>query len=180
MNIQKKLHLWGNSLGLLFICIILIFAFADQLLKNSLPCPLCLLQRICFAGVGLCLMMNLRLGIRMPHYGFMLLQALLGLAVATRQIYLHLEPGTPGYGDPFLGLYFYTWSAVIFLFIIGFIAIALLFEHGIDDQFKTSNKWLIALMYLFLILILANGISTFIECGPYVCPDNPTVYYFFK
>ncbi|RUR18082.1 disulfide bond formation protein B [Legionella sp. km535] len=180
MNIQKKIHLWGNSFGLLIICVILLFAFADQLFKHSLPCPLCLLQRICFAGIGLCLMMNLRLGIRMSHYGFMLLQALLGLAIATRQIYLHLDPGTPGYGDPFLGLYFYTWSAIIFLFIIGFIAIALLFEQGFDAQFKTSNKGMIALMYLFLILILANGISTFIECGPYVCPDNPTVYYFFK
>ncbi|CAM2827367.1 Transmembrane protein [Legionella worsleiensis] len=125
-------------------------------------------------------MMNLRLGIRASHYGLMLLQALLGLAIATRQIFIHLGPDTPGYGEPFLGMYFYTWSALIFLFIIGFIAIALLFEQGLDRQFKTTNKGIIALTYLFLILILANGISTFLECGPYVCPDNPTVYYFFK
>jgi hypothetical protein len=110
----------------------------------------------------------------------MLLQGLLGLTIATRQIYLHLSPGNPGYGDPFLGFYFYTWSAIIFIFIMGFIAIALLLSQGLDPQFKTSNKWIIALMCVFLLLILANGISTFLECGPHICPDDPIAYYFFK
>jgi disulfide bond formation protein DsbB len=180
MNIQKKLHIWGNSLGLVCICAILIVAFAEQLLKHSLPCPLCILQRICFAGIGICLMINLRSGFKPSHYGLMLLQALLGLAIAARQFILHAGPNDPGYGSPFLGLYFYTWSALIFLLIIGFIAVALTMEQGLDEQYKTSNKGLLVLMGFFLFLILANGISTFLECGPYICPDNPTTYYFFK
>lgn len=180
MNSQKKLHVWGNSLGLVIVCVILIIAFAEQILTHSLPCPLCILQRICFAGIGICLMMNLRLGFKPSHYGYMLFQALLGLAISSRQFLLHVGPNDPGYGNPFLGLYFYTWSALIFLLIIGCIAVALSLERGFDEQYKTSNKGLIALMAVFLILILANGISTFLECGPYICPNDPTTYYFFK
>jgi disulfide bond formation protein DsbB len=32
-----------NALGLLAISAVLIFAFADQLVLNDLPCPLCIL-----------------------------------------------------------------------------------------------------------------------------------------
>lgn len=124
--------------------------------------------------------MNLRLGFKPAHYGLMLLQALLGLAIAGKQHLLHTAPNDPGYGSPFLGLYFYTWSALIFLMIVGFIAVAMVLERGLDPQYKTSNKGMMIFMGFFLFLILANGISTFLECGPYICPDNPTTYYFFK
>lgn len=180
MNIQKKIHILGNSLGLIVICAVFIFAFAEQLLNHSLPCPLCILQRICFAGIGICLMMNLRLGFKPSHYGLMLLQALLGLAIASRQFLLHSGLNDPGYGSPVLGMYFYTWSALIFLLIIGCIAVALTLERGLDDLYKASNRGFTVLMGFFLFLILANGISTFLECGPYICPDNPITYYFFN
>lgn len=177
MKIQNKLHIWANSLGLLAICFILILAFADQLMDHDVPCPLCLLQRICFVGIGICFMMNLRLGIKASHYGLMLLQAFLGLAIAMRQIYLHTASGDPGYGHTLLGLHFYTWAAIAFILISLFIAVALIFEYGLNPQYRTNNKWLITLMCFFLLLILANGISTFIECGLYSCPNNPTSYY---
>lgn len=177
MRIQSKLHVWGNSLGLIAVCALFILAFADQILNNDLPCPLCLLQRVCFAGIGICLMMNLRLGIKASHYGMMLVQAFLGLTIATRQIYLHLAPNDPGFGNTLLGLHFYTWAAIAFVLISLFIAVALILEAGLNPEYKTDNKWLIALMCFFLLLILANGVSTFIQCGPYRCPDMPTSYY---
>ena len=71
---QKKLHEWGNTFGVVILSVVLILAFADQLSNHDLPCPLCLLQRVCFVAVGLCLCMNLKEGIKTSHYGLMMHQ----------------------------------------------------------------------------------------------------------
>ncbi|MDI1352492.1 MAG: disulfide bond formation protein B, partial [bacterium] len=110
--------------------------------------------------------------------GVMILATLLGLAVSIRQIFIHLGPHDSGYGTPFLGMYLYSWSAVGYLIILILIACALIFDKGFDSSYKTDNKIVFALMGILLILIFTNGVSTFIECGWYICPDNPIHYYF--
>lgn len=178
MNRHSQLHLIGNTLGLVVICFLLIFTFLDQFLYHDLPCPLCLLQRVGFITVGLCFCMNLSLGIKPSHYGLMILGSLLALGVSLRQTYIHLLiPNDPGYGMQFWGLHLYIWAAIGYTIILLCIAIGLLFDKGFMPEYKMQSKWLTGLMCLFLILILANGISTFIECGPYECPDNPYNYY---
>lgn len=179
MITQNRLHQVGTIFGLIVACIILITAFYQQLMHSTPPCPLCLLQRACFIAVGLCLCMSLVNGIRVSFYGLMILSSLLGLGIALRQIFLHVSPGDLGYGSPLLGLYLYTWSAIGFAIIIGLLAIGLLFEKGFYEP-SLRPKWpLYLLMSLFLLLILANGISTFRECGPFICKDNPTHYLLF-
>ena len=177
MNVEEKLHLLGNWLGLLCLCIILGFVLGEQLFFHDLPCPLCLLQRIIFVAIGMSLLMNLYLGFRPAHYGLMLLSALLGFAISLRQIMLHLTPNDPGYGLLVLGHYLYTWAAIGFAIIIILIATALILDQGINIRYKVQNKWGKLLVGLFLTLILANGVSTFLECGPFVCPGDPTEYY---
>lgn len=179
MTQEYDFHRIANSLGLSIICFILATAFYCQLINHELPCPLCLLQRVCFVGVGLGLCMNLREGTRISHYGFILFSALLGFAIALRQIFLHISPGDIGYGSPLLGLYLYTWSAIVFLIVIGLVAISLLFEQQFCKKKKTLplTRPAYFLLSLFLLLILFNGISTFLECGPFVCKDNPVHYY---
>lgn len=178
MNTQGKLHVIGNLLGLLVICIILGTALADQLLRHDLPCPLCLLQRIAYVAIGICMMMNLYLSIRPAHYGLMILATLFGLGVAVRQLTLHLDPGDPGYGFPVLGHYLYTWSAIGFIIILILIAVALLLDRGVNIEYKIQHQGCKIIVAIFLLLILVNGISTFMECGPYTCPADPTAYYF--
>lgn len=175
---QNRLHQWGNFFGLFLICIVLILAFYQQIVDHVPPCPLCLLQRVSFIGVGLCLCMNLINGIRISTYGLMALSALLGLGIALRQIFLHILPGDLGYGLPLLGLYLYTWAAISFVIIIGMIAIGLLFERGFNEHNSSPKRWTYILPSVFLLLILMNGISTFLECGFSVCKDNPVHYHF--
>ncbi|CZH54571.1 disulfide bond formation protein B [Legionella pneumophila] len=177
MNKQMHWHLFGNTSGLLIICCLLILAFLDQFIFYELPCPICILQRICFVAVGLCFVMNLILGIRASHYGLMLLASLLGLSISVRQMYIHLTPGDPGYGGLIFGLHLYTWSAIIFLIIILLIAGALILDKGFMPDYKVRSKSAKVMIWVFFILILANGISTFLECGPHECPDNPSKYY---
>ncbi|MFC3908319.1 disulfide bond formation protein B [Legionella dresdenensis] len=174
---QPKLHFWGNFLGLLFICISLAIAFCDQLISHDLPCPLCLLQRLCFIATGLALCMNIRYGSKPAHYGLMLLSALCGLSISVRQLFLHIAPQDPGYGGEIWGLHLYAWSAIIFIGIITTIAIALLFDEGFTERPVFIKRWVDLLMSIFLVLILANSVSTFIECGFTRCPDNPVAYY---
>ena len=177
MNAQNRLHRFGNYIGLIMICIVLLIAFYDQLCNHELPCPLCLLQRVCFIAVGLCMCMNLKQSIRTLYYGLMMISALLGFGVSFRQALLHMQPGDPGYGSPIFGIYLYTWSVIGFLFIIGFISIAMLFEYGFVKKEQKQNLWTMSLMIFFLVLIFANVVSTFLECGPFFCPADPVNYY---
>ena len=175
---QNKIHVWGNILGLTAINLILILAFIDQLFHHDLPCPLCLLQRIAFVAVGVCVCMNLKIGVKASHYGLMIFLTLLGFAVALRQIFIHLSPGDPGYGPLLFNLHLYTWSAIAFFILFGLIAIGLILDKGIGHTTSLHYPAFI-LTLLFLLLILANGISTLLECGFLVCPANPVRYFLY-
>ena len=174
---QNKLHQIGNTAGLVMVCIILTITFVDQFYQHDLPCPLCLLQRSSFVAVGLCLCMNLLNGIKTTHYGLMILSALLGATTSLRQLFLHITPSDPGYGHLVLGFNLYVLSLIAFLIIIGLIGIAMLFERGFHEAHEQPGPIKFIVVILFLILILANGISTFVECGFFACPDNPVNYY---
>ena len=173
---QNTIHRIGNSLGLAIVCVILLITFIEQFFQHDLPCPLCLLQRVSFVAIGLCIAMNLQYGIKISHYGLMILSALLGFSISLWQVFLHTAPADPGYGHALLGFHLYVWSSIAFMIIIGFIAIAILIEHGFTEPQQKTNRAIRVLMVFFVILILANGISTFIECGFAVCPADPVRY----
>ena len=172
-----------NALGLLAISAALLMAFADQFLKHDLPCPLCLLQRagMVIAGVGIA--MNVAIGPRPAHYAMAIISAVVGAAVALRQIALHVVPGTGGYGDPFLGLHFYTWAFVVFALIILGSAAMLFFEGQFEAEAEPAPRRLaglsLAAFALFALLALGNTASTVAECELGPCPDDPTTYQLF-
>ena len=167
-----------NALGLLAVSAVLLFAFVDQLVYGDLPCPLCILQRAGLAAAGFGLALNLRFGPRPSHYAIMILGAAAGGAIATRQILLHIVPGTGSYGNAFLGLHFYTWSLVVAALIVVGGAIMLLFERQFSESARPERLAGLALasFVVFALLVLGNGVSTVLECGGGLCPDNPTEY----
>lgn len=167
-----------NALGLIAVSVVLGFAFYDQLVGGDLPCPLCLLQRVGFVGVGVGLALNLRFGARPSHYGIAILSAIAGGAISARQVLLHIVPGTGTYGDPFFGLHFYSWALFLFIVIIGGCALLLLFDRQFEAapaRHRLSGLALIAFAPITL-LALGNGVSTVLECAGGLCPDNPTGY----
>lgn len=169
-----------NALGLLAICVVLGFAFADQLLYHDLPCPLCLLQRAAMVAAGFGLALNLALGLRTSHYALVSLGALAGAIVSARQILLHIVPGTGAYGDAFFGLHFYTWAFIVFGLMLFGTAVMLLFEKQFDEKpqrFDGLTRGLgTSAFLLFGLLAVGNGISTVLECGVQQCPENPAHY----
>ncbi|AJY44445.1 disulfide bond formation protein B [Martelella endophytica] len=164
-----------NALGLLAISLVLGYAFYDQFANGDLPCPLCLLQRAGFVIVGTGLALNVLCGVAVRHYALMLLGAVVGGMAALRQVALHVVPGTGSYGDPFLGLHFYTWAFVVFTLVVLGTGLMLLLGGGSRGAEKTTGIGLVAVA-LFAVMSLGNGVSTLAECGLGLCPDNPTSY----
>ena len=171
-----------NALGLLAVSATLLFAFADQLIDGDLPCPLCILQRAGLVAAGFGLALNLRFGARPSHYGMIILGAVAGGAVAVRQVLLHIVPGSGAYGNPFLGLHFYTWDFIISVVIVIGGAVMLMFDRqfGAGEPKQAVRGVGLASLALFLVLALGNGISTVLLCGGGLCPDNPTGYLLLK
>lgn len=167
-----------NIAGLLGISASLAIAFYYQLFQDELPCPLCLLQRVGMITIGFGFLMNVRFGIRSAHYGIALLGSLLTGAIASRQVFLHILPGDPGYGVTFLGLHFYTWAVVSALAAIVFISGLLVLKSCEQPSaVKLRPHFLGKLaIIVFTFLIAANLVSTVLECGSGECEANPVYY----
>jgi disulfide bond formation protein DsbB len=183
MNRQTVVTL--DILGLLGITCVLLTGIVLQFALGELPCPLCLLQRVGFAAVMFGFMLNVLYGPRQRHYGIILVAALFGAAVALRQISLHVIPGTPGYGSSILGYHFYTWAFIMFALTIAGVALLLLLwnrawdqEAPADERPAPSVAGKFACLAAMAVVVLV-AVLTFVECGPYQCPDNPVSYWMF-
>lgn len=167
-----------NMLGLLAVCAVLLVAFYDQFVGGELPCPLCILQRAGFVGVGAGLALNLKFGPRPSHYAIVMLSAIAGDVVAVRQVLLHIVPGSGTFGAAFLGLHFYSWAALLFVVIVAGCALLLLFDRQFAPAPRLYRLGGLALLAFALIALLAlgNGVSTVLECGGGLCPDDPVGY----
>jgi disulfide bond formation protein DsbB len=178
-----------NALGLYAIALVLAAAFAAQLSLGELPCPLCLMQRIQFAMLAIGPVLNIRFGPRPSHYAVALLTAVAGAGFAMRQILLHITPGDPGYGSALLGYHYYSWAFIGFAVAIVLSAIMLLFDGQFTGQFTRADSgtadsgtsaavgWFgRAAVWLVIVLVALNVISTLLECGFDACPDNPVTY----
>lgn len=121
---------------------------------------------------------NLSFGIKLKHYSFILISAVITGVIATRQFLLHILPGDNGYGSAFFSLHFYTWSILASVIVIISTAI-ILFIYKNECSYTTSINSKI-LKFMFTFLIVANLLSTFLECGYGQCSDNPHYYQMLK
>jgi disulfide bond formation protein DsbB len=177
---SRSLAVTLNALGLYAIALVLLLAFAGQLVLGELPCPLCLLQRVQFALLAVGPILNIRHGPRPSHYALALLSAAAGAAFSARQILLHVLPGDPGYGSALLGYHYYTWAFIAFAGAIILIAGVLLFDRQFEQQPQSQPLGISAFasvaVWLAITLVVLNVISALLECGFAACPDNPVEY----
>lgn len=171
-----------NALGLIGIGGVLTMAFIDQVWFGELPCPLCILQRAGLIAAGCGIMLNVVFGPKPSHYGLAIVGAIVSAAISMRQVLLHIVPGTGFYGPPVWGMHLYTWA---FLFAVAIVLGCALMLFG-DRQFsqvqpvsgRLKGLPLIAVL-LFLVLTVANVLSTVALCGTDMCPEDPVDYEFF-
>jgi disulfide bond formation protein DsbB len=176
----RSLAITLNVLSLYAVALVLIAAFAAQLLLHELPCPLCLLQRFQFAMLAIGPIMNVRFGPRPSHYALSLFAAAAGFAFSTRQVLLHILPGDPGYGTALLGYHYYTLALIGFAVAIVLISVMLLFDRQFEAEtaakFDAPDIFTTIAVWLVIALTALNVVSTLLECGFGACADNPVVY----
>jgi disulfide bond formation protein DsbB len=168
-----------NLLGLLGVSLVLLVAFYYQLFQNELPCPICLLQRGCFMALGIGFALNLSAGSSRLHDAMILVSGLLGAGTALRQMLVHIGPGDAGYGSPLLGIHFYTWAFVAFAASILYVALLLFLGAGEGASARRTDRPRLLErlgLWLFVLVVGANLVSTLLECGFGACADNPTFY----
>jgi len=162
---------WEKNLNALFVVVIsavLLSSLGFQLFKFEEPCPLCLIQRCGMIALATGALLNIKFGIRKSHYALSLLSAFMGGFVALRQIALHVCPGFPRFGIPFLGLSLYTWSFILFTSSVVYISLLLLIfdrrEKASADRQRLN--WWCRFAFTFIFFVSFSMIvTTFVECG---------------
>ncbi len=163
-------------------------AITIQFVDQELPCPLCTLQRMAMVLIAISavwIIGQARHG-TLTHaryvrsYGLMMLGALLGMFISTRQVLLHILPGDPGYGEPILTLHLYTWADVTFFLVLLYTAIMLTVVRQTYPALPEGSAatLITRIVYaLFVFIIALNIVLIFIEAGfNWVLPDDPERY----
>ena len=161
-----------------------------QFIEGEFPCPLCLLQRMAMmaAAMGpMYVLLNREAKAQdsparvrfMRGYGMSIVAAVLGMAIAARQVLLHIMPGDPGYGSAVMGWHLYTWAVVVFAMVITVSGCTLFFSNLLvpADLTPGRSRWTRFTSIIFAAVILVNIVATFSESGLRLfVPDNPTQY----
>ena len=180
---------WGLHAWVVAYSVVMLSAFFIQFVMGEFPCPLCMLQRygMILATLGaLFVIMQARRGeLTTARYaqglGMGLVGVLAGASVSVRQIELHILPGDPGYGEPFLRLHLYTWAFVTFAIVMIYIGVMLmLMPRGIPQApavGTAARKVSTVIIWVFIGVIAANVIAIiFLEGFAAVLPDDPMSY----
>lgn len=161
----------SNVLFIWVLCAVLMAAYGYQIIKQEEPCPLCLLQRLGMIATAAALLMNLRFGIKMEHYGLAILSSFMGRIVSLRQIGLHVCPEFPTFGEPVLGFDLYVWSFIVFSCSI-FACAVLLILKGYSkprDYLPTWGPIERFTFWLVALITLGNIIVSLKDCGLSTC-----------
>lgn len=188
ITIWNKIGYWFPHIVAVAYAGVIGAAFRIQITQADMPCPLCMLQRMGMVLVGVAALWmiglarkgKLNLNMYMRSYGLMILSGMLGAIIAARQIELHILPGDEGYGDPVLSLHMYTWAFITFCVVILYSAIMLVFARTflpVVPQGKASLWISRILVGLFILIIVANIVSVFMEEGfMWFLDDDPVRY----
>lgn len=181
---------WSLHAWILGYSVVLLSAFYIQFGMGEFPCPLCMLQRygmfLCSLGAFFVITQARRGTLTASRYaqglGMGIVGALAGASVSVRQIELHINPGDPGYGEPFFRLHLYTWAFITFAIVLIFCGVVLmLMPKSIPDApAPKSRPRLIStiIVWIFLAVIFANVIAIIVLEGfAWVLPDDPSSYH---
>jgi disulfide bond formation protein DsbB len=183
------LYLLAATLNAWVMVLILAAAFGVQLIAGEPPCPLCVVQRIALMMCALGPLFTLRqsrdraLTIRdlAIGNGIAIASALVGAAVSTRQVLLHILPGDPGFGSPLLGLHLYTWCLIAFVCQIAASGLMLIGVAWLKEERVAWRMMTHAAAGAFVVIVVANLLSVIAEAGlHWDLPPNPVEYLLFK
>lgn len=155
-----------NVLFIYILSFVLLGSYIYQFLTHEIPCTFCLLQKLGMIGIMTALLMNLRFGVKVEHYGLAILSALLGRMISLKQIGLHVCPEIPQTGTAVLGLDLYIWAFIVFsasMFACAFLTI--LYGYCKKTIYEpTWGKWEKIAFILTFFVTITNVIAVYFEC----------------
>jgi disulfide bond formation protein DsbB len=185
---MARLYLLAVTLNVWILIAVLAAAFGVQLWLGEAPCPLCVMQRtgLMLAGLGpLHILMRANNGVLTARIaavgqGMAIVGAALGAAAATRQIFLHILPGDPGFGSPVLGFHLYTWCFIAFACQIAASGVLAIAAGWLPDS-KVFWPLTRVTAIAFAAIVIVNLLSVIAEAGlHWELPENPVGYLLFK
>lgn len=148
-----------NLLGVIAIVSVNGLAFFLQWHEGVPPCTLCMLQRLGLLMAGFGLLLNLRYGFKGIHYSVVLVSIIFSMVVASRQILLHIVPGSGAYGHPFLGLHLYTLVWIFSLLFMLYIALLLCFSAQFAPRSRLVSYHRFMPRVCLLVFVLLLGVT---------------------
>jgi len=184
-----KVGFWFPHVVAVGYALVILGAVSTQFTGDKdMPCPLCVLQRMAMIligisavwVIGLAKTKQLNVYAYVRAYGLMIMAALLGIVMSSRQILLHIIPGDPGYGGTVLGLHLYTWALITFFITLIYAALMFTVEDAtfpVAPESPRALKISSILVWFFIAVVALNVVLIFIEEGfNWVLPDDPTRY----
>lgn len=172
-NTKNYLSCLFTTSILLFVIITVGSAMFMQYYWHELPCPLCLLQRLAFFGIGYGAMLQLNTknpNIKYKSIGIILIFILILEIVGVRQSLLDIcpRPGHEWIGSAVLGLHLPIWSFLLGLLLTLGIAIDFMFLQSNNkstlDHYPKLYKFAKFLAVILILMLLENLISIYIQC----------------
>ncbi|MDB5774964.1 MAG: hypothetical protein JWP38_1097 [Herbaspirillum sp.] len=181
-------HLIFASLNVLVLTCVLAAALIVQFVFGDLPCPLCVMQRIaimlCALAPLFLLAQNRRAAVTHRDLaiagGMSVLAALLGAAIAARQVLLHIIPGDAGYGGTVWGMHLYSICLIVFL-CQAVAAAVLLLAAAASDPLKPAQqlRWALTkgVFVAFGLVAAVNVLAVAAQAGwHWMLPPDPVSY----
>ncbi len=175
MKINRILDIF-DTLVIVGLAMMLLAAFSYQFTVHDLPCSLCVMLRTGLYAIGFGLIINLTKQRNQTNYFLVIVASILELVISLEFIVRHIVPGSGVYGSSVLGLHMYTWSFITTFLIILYATIAGIFSSQ-PKQVQKIYPIVKLVIAVLIFTLLANIISTFIECGPYSCQSDPNSYW---
>jgi disulfide bond formation protein DsbB len=172
-NIERMI----NIFAILSLLLLSVVVFVYQIILNQPPCPLCLLQRFGFLSIAFGALLNLRFGLRSSHYAIILLSALFTSFVSLRQMALSFDIGKTS--SLLFGFHLATWAFIVSLIIVIVTAILLGSRRATQELHSDHSYWksiTTSLFAMLAIILFANMVSVFLQCGLLPCAENPIGY----
>ena len=173
-----------DTLALGGVSLVLLIAFYFQLVVGELPCSLCNLQRAGFMLFGSGLLLNVwRSEPSRVNYALSAVGALIGSWIGLMQMFLHVLPGTPAYGDAIFGMHMYTATYVVLTAGVIYCVLMLAFQQQLQTisvgapQKGNRRPMLVRIIAgLFAALVIGNFVSVVLETGTHKLYSDPKHY----
>lgn len=124
LNVPQRL----NAIGAIVSTLVIAGAWYFEFSTDEPPCPFCLMIRICFTGIAIGALLNVRFGVRVSHYGLCLLFAVVGMVIAFYDIVSSYPPISSWGSTAFMGLHLPTWGFLSFAAASALLGVMLFWE----------------------------------------------------